>query len=162
MSELTGTSWASSEATRRSMIANKSRDTGPELALRHALHRDGLRFLVNRRLPVIGVRRAADAVFPTERIAVFMDGCFWHGCPIHCRPVGLNDGYWNPKLNANVRRDRDTDRRLRDIGWCPVRVWEHEVRDPVQLERVVEWVRFQVTWWREYGRHMPVRRPGQR
>jgi DNA mismatch endonuclease (patch repair protein) len=76
--------------------------------------------------PIKGVRRRADVVFTRSRVAVFVDGCFWHACPIHATWPKANADWWRAKLKANVERDRDTDRRLGDAGWSVVRVWEHE------------------------------------
>lgn len=118
-------SWASSEGSRRSMQANKGRDTAPELALRSAVHRLGLRYRVNRR-PVPGIRRTADLVFGPSRVAVFLDGCFWHRCPEHYTAPRANGAFWAAKVERNVERDRETDRLLRDAGWLVLRVWEHD------------------------------------
>lgn len=107
------------------MRANKRRDTSTELAVRHELHSRGLRYRVDF-APIPGLRRRADIVFTRVRIAVLIDGCFWHGCPIHATTPKRNADYWGPKLAANVARDRDTDRRLTDAGWLVLRVWEHE------------------------------------
>jgi DNA mismatch endonuclease, patch repair protein len=117
------------------MRSNKGRDTGPELALRSAVHALGLRYRVNAR-PLKGVRRTADLVFSRARVAVFLDGCFWHGCPEHGRAPRVNSAYWGPKLAHNVARDRDTDRQLAGLGWEVVRAWEHE--DPVAVADRVE------------------------
>ena len=118
-------SWASSEATRAVMRANRGRDTRPELALRSAVHALGLRYRVNLR-PVPGLRRTADLVFTRAKVAVFLDGCFWHGCPEHLRPARINERFWSAKIVGNKERDRDTDRRLIEAGWTVLRVWEHE------------------------------------
>lgn len=127
------------EATRLRMSRQRSRDTGPERALRSLLHRRGLRFRLHQR-PLPGVRRQADIVFRGARVAVFVDGCFWHSCPDHATSPRANGAWWRDKLAANVSRDRDTDQRLRDAGWVVVRVWEHE--DPAAAaERVGEVVR---------------------
>nr|WP_238526501.1 very short patch repair endonuclease [Gordonia neofelifaecis] len=107
------------------MKSNRSRDTGPELRLRSELHRRGLRYFVDR-APIKGVRRRADVVFPRKKIAVFVDGCFWHGCPEHFTVAKTNAEYWAAKVEANRARDRDTDRLLIDAGWTVLRVWEHE------------------------------------
>lgn len=123
-------SWASSEATRRSMLANKGRDTSTEMAVRRALHSRGLRYRVDY-APIPGLRRRADIVFTRTRIAVFIDGCFWHGCPTHGTTPMRNAEYWGPKLAANVTRDRDTDRRLEAGGWRVLRFWEHEAPSDV-------------------------------
>ena len=106
------------------MKTAKRRDTKPELALRSALHRKGLRFFVDR--PIVGTRRRADIVFPTQRVAVFVDGCFWHSCPKHGTTPRRNRDWWVDKLAANTARDVDTDRVLRENGWTPIRFFEHE------------------------------------
>jgi len=95
------------------------------MALRSELHRLGLRFRVHRR-PVPGFRATADIVFGPTKVAVFVDGCFWHRCPIHAIPPRANSEWWAAKLQANVDRDRDTDARLKEEGWLVMRVWEHE------------------------------------
>ncbi|MQT00113.1 very short patch repair endonuclease [Streptomyces jumonjinensis] len=120
-----GQSWASSEGVRASMRANRSRDTGPELALRRAVHGRGLRYRVAAR-PVKELRRTADLVFTKARVAVFLDGCFWHGCPEHHTGAVRNADYWAAKVEQNRNRAADTDRRLDEAGWTVVRVWEHE------------------------------------
>lgn len=111
------------------MRANRGRDTRPELALRRAVHALGLRYRVSAR-PIPAVRRTADLVFPRAKVAVFLDGCFWHGCPEHHTVAVTNAAFWAEKVETNRRRDRDTDRRLDEAGWVSVRVWEH--RDPQQ------------------------------
>jgi DNA mismatch endonuclease (patch repair protein) len=123
-------SWASSPGSRAVMRANRGRDTRPELALRSAVHALGLRYRVAGR-PLPAVRRTADLVFPRAKVAVFLDGCFWHGCPEHHRKAtGATAEFWVAKIDGNKQRDADTDQRLRDAGWDVVRVWEHE--DPAQ------------------------------
>ncbi|TQN28598.1 T/G mismatch-specific endonuclease [Haloactinospora alba] len=118
------------------MRGNRGYDTGPEMALRRALHSMGLRYRVNTR-PLSEVRRTADVVFTRARVAVFLDGCFWHGCPEHYRPVqGRNSEYWRSKIARNQERDRETDRLLEQAGWTVVRVWEHE--DPVENAKRIE------------------------
>ena len=107
------------------MQSNKGRDTKPELALRRAVHALGLRYYVDRR-PVKAVRRTADLVFPRLRLAVFLDGCFWHGCPEHHTVAKTNAGFWAEKVSANRRRDLDTNSRLTEAGWTVLRIWEHE------------------------------------
>lgn len=125
-------SWASSPARRRNMQANRSRDTKPELDVRRALHRLGLRYRVAI-APEPGLRRRADIVFTRARVAVFIDGCFWHGCPEHGRSAfNYNAEYWSAKIAANVARDADTNARLEQAGWHVLRYWEHEdVKDIV-------------------------------
>ncbi|MGQ0617216.1 MAG: very short patch repair endonuclease [Acidimicrobiia bacterium] len=108
------------------MSDQRSADTAPELALRRSLHRLGLRYRVHRQ-PVPGLRRTADIVFGPARVAVFVDGCFWHGCPDHGRRHHeVNGWYWPDKIARNQARDADTDRRLAEDGWTVLRVWEHE------------------------------------
>lgn len=122
-------SWASSPRTRKSMQSNRSRDTGPELALRRALHARGLRYRVCVK-PLPGVRRTVDIVFGPARVAVEVRGCFWHGCPEHYKAPGTNVAYWIAKIQRNQGRDEDTASRLREAGWHLEVVWEHE--DPVE------------------------------
>jgi DNA mismatch endonuclease, patch repair protein len=107
------------------MVANRGRDTKPERALRSELHRRGLRFRVDIR-PLRGLNCRADLVFPSERVAVFVDGCFWHGCTVHAERPRRNSGYWNAKIDANIARDRRNDAVLTQASWCVIRVWEHE------------------------------------
>jgi DNA mismatch endonuclease (patch repair protein) len=126
---------ASTPGVRKSMQANKSRDTGPELALRRAVHALGLRYRVSVR-PLPGVRRTADLVFTRAKVAVFLDGCFWHGCPEHHTKSATNADYWADKIVKNHARDRDTDALLEAAGWVVVRVWEHE--DPGEAALKVE------------------------
>lgn len=103
----------------------RQRETDIELRLRSALHRRGLRFFVDR-APVAGMRSRADIVFPRVRLAIYVDGCFWHGCPEHATWPKTNDQWWRAKIEANVRRDRRVDEQLIQAGWRPVRIWEHE------------------------------------
>lgn len=108
------------------MSAQRSADTAPELAVRRALHRLGLRYRIHL-APLPDLRRTADVVFTRVGVAVFIDGCFWHGCPQHgSRTHAINGWYWREKIAQNQRRDADTDRRLADAGWLSIRVWEHE------------------------------------
>lgn len=117
---------ASPGAASGRMRKQKVRDTGPELALRRELHGRGLRYFVHRR-PLPGLRREADIVFPRAKVAVFVDGCWWHGCPDgHGGLASTNGAFWSDKIDANRVRDADTDERLAAQGWTSVRVWEHE------------------------------------
>ena len=129
---------ASSEAALRRMRSQARRDTKPELALRRALWARGLRYRVEV-APIGNCRRRADLVFVTCRVAVFVDGCFWHCCPEHSTLPASNAEWWANKLAANVRRDRDTTARLIDEGWHVERVWEHESPDAAadRIERIV-------------------------
>ncbi|MFF3257081.1 very short patch repair endonuclease [Actinacidiphila glaucinigra] len=132
-------SWASSPASRAVMSANRGRDTKPEKLLRSALHRYGLRYRVGVR-PVPDLRRTADVVFTKARVAVFVDGCYWHGCPEHHRPAKKSAGFWQNKIDGNKARDADTNEALRNAGWLVIRVWEHE--DPEKAaQEVVKAVR---------------------
>lgn len=115
---------ASSEVIRTRMATTKRRDTKPELALRSALHELGLRFHVDRKIN--GNRRRTDVVFPTERVAVYIDGCFWHGCPQHGTIPKSNRQWWIDKLNANKARDTATTEALTEEGWRVLRFWEHD------------------------------------
>ncbi|HEV3321928.1 MAG TPA: very short patch repair endonuclease [Solirubrobacteraceae bacterium] len=119
-------SWATSVGTRNSMRSNRRADTRPELVLRSALHRLGLRFRKDYRLKAEDLILRPDVAFTRARVAVFVDGCFWHRCPVHGSEPKSNAGYWLPKLDANVARDRRADQALARIGWHVVRVWEHE------------------------------------
>lgn len=116
----------STEAATAKARANRRTGSKPELALRSALHRRGLRFRKDLLVRFSGGRTHPDVVFTRARVAVFVDGCFWHCCPIHGTTPKANPGYWIPKLAANVARDRRVDQALQDEGWEIVRVWEHE------------------------------------
>lgn len=116
---------ATSETARRTMVANRRRDTGPELAVRRLLHSRGLRYRVDI-APLTGIRARADIVFTRAQVAVFIDGCFWHMCPAHFIMPKSNLDYWEPKLRRNVERDRIADNLLREAGWRSLRYWEHE------------------------------------
>lgn len=116
---------ASSPQALRRMQAARQRDTAPEIALRRILHANGMRFRVD--LPVMsGVHRRADIVFKKAKLAVFVDGCFWHCCPIHRTFPKANAAWWADKLKTNRRRDAQTNRMLVNQGWHVERVWEHE------------------------------------
>ena len=108
------------------MRRNPRRDTRPEVELRSELHRRGLRFRKDfpLRVPERVVR--PDIAFPRARLAVFVDGCFWHACPIHGNQPRTNTDYWRPKLARNVARDRAVDAALDAAGWGVLRAWEHE------------------------------------
>ena len=107
------------------MRANKARDTRPELAVRSAVHELGLRYRVAAR-PLAELRRSADLLFTKAKVAVFVDGCFWHGCPEHHRPARANAQYWHRKIALNQRRDTETTQLLETAGWTVIRIWEHE------------------------------------
>lgn len=107
------------------MQRQRRKDTEPELAIRRALHRSGLRYRIC--VPVTGLRRRTiDIAFTRLRLAVFVDGCFWHGCPQHATWPKNNAAWWKAKILKNRERDRETTRKLEDGGWTVVRIWEHE------------------------------------
>lgn len=108
------------------MRANRRTDTKPEMALRRELHRQGLRYRKDYRLDLEGARVRPDIAFTARRVAVFVDGCFWHVCPEHGTKPAANTWYWGPKLARNVERDRAADAALLAAGWQVVRIWEHE------------------------------------
>src|SRR5690242_20051910 len=107
------------------MSAIRRANTKPELALRSALHRQGYRFRKDYRLDLAGARVRPDIAFTARRVAVFVDGCFWHACPEHGRNPAVNEWYWAPKLRRTVERDRAADAALTAAGWRVVRIWEH-------------------------------------
>jgi DNA mismatch endonuclease (patch repair protein) len=120
----------SSAARSANMKANRRTDTKPELALRRALHGLGYRYRKDHRLDLAdGVRVRPDIVFTARRVAVFVDGCFWHCCPDHGTQPAANSWYWEPKLRRNAERDRAADAALARAGWTVVRLWEHESLD---------------------------------
>jgi len=106
------------------MLSNRGRDTSPELAVRRILHASGFRYRVD--FAPLGGRRRADIVFTRMRVAVYIDGCFWHGCPVHATMPRINTDYWRPKLQRNIERDLETNASLEDAGWTVLRYWEHE------------------------------------
>ncbi|MFE8886861.1 very short patch repair endonuclease [Pseudarthrobacter enclensis] len=127
-------SWASTAAVRKSMQGNRYRDTKPELAVRRAAHALGLRYRVAVQ-PVQGLRRTADMVFPRLKVAVFVDGCFWHGCPEHYKEPRSHVDYWREKIAGNRLRDRQTTGLLNREGWLALRYWAHE--DPVSVAKQI-------------------------
>ncbi len=116
------------------MKAAKPRDTAPEKALRSALHHRGLRFRLDQK-PIRELNRKADIVFRSAKVAVFVDGCFWHGCPIHGTNAKANAEFWMQKIHQNQIRDLDTNVRLKEAGWKVVRVWDHE--DPEKASQKI-------------------------
>ncbi len=117
-------SQSSPEVSRR-MARVRQKGTRAEIDLRRALHAKGLRYRLH--VPLLTKpRRVADIVFPRARISVFVDGCFWHGCPEHASWPKSNADFWREKIETNRARDADTDRRLHALGWKIVRIWEHE------------------------------------
>ena len=118
-----------SAARSRNMAAVKRSNTKPEIALRHALHAFGLRYRKDYPLRLGRKLIRPDIAFTRSRVAVFIDGCFWHRCPQHGEVPATNVSFWSAKLEANVARDREQDRLLSDAGWLVIRIWEHEPLD---------------------------------
>ncbi|KIZ19632.1 DNA mismatch repair protein Vsr [Streptomyces natalensis ATCC 27448] len=131
------------------------RDTEPELAVRRLLYAAGLRYRLQRRVPGMS-RRTIDIAFPGLRIAVFLDGCFWHGCPEHATSPRANAQWWRSKLEGNMARDTETTAHLESAGWTVLRFWEHEAPDRV-AEAVAEAVL--VAKQRHPGRPSPPHHP---
>lgn len=127
-----------SPETSSRMSRQRRRDTKAELLVRRILHARGWRYRVDEPLPLGGVRRRADMLFSRRRVAVFVDGCFWHSCPDHGTSPRSNAAWWAAKLAANRERDQDTDRRLSELGWTVLRIWEHE--EPLEAAKAIETV----------------------
>ncbi|MFF7022668.1 very short patch repair endonuclease [Streptomyces klenkii] len=115
------------------MQAIRNKDTKPEQLIRRLVHAQGLRYRLHAR-PLPDLRRTADLVFRPAKVAVFIDGCYWHGCPEHYLAPRVNAGYWSDKVARNMARDRDTDERLIEAGWLVLRFWEHESSDDCSLK----------------------------
>jgi DNA mismatch endonuclease (patch repair protein) len=115
----------SADVTKR-MRANRRTDTKPEIAVRSALHALGLRFRKDHPIRLEHRIVRPDIVFTRHKLAIFIDGCFWHCCPTHGNIPKANSAYWQPKLARNVARDEAVDRELTAAGWQPIRAWEHE------------------------------------
>ena len=130
MSAAAPTPPAVSPAVRRNMQANRGRDTSPELAVRTRLHAMGLRYRVGTPLP-FDRRRRADIFFSRVRLYVFIDGCYWHGCPKHFVQPKTNVDFWHTKIHGNAERDADTTARLQSLGYEVLRFWEHDDPDLV-------------------------------
>jgi len=122
------------------MQANRSRDTRPEMAVRHLLFAHGLRYRVAYHPLPDNRRMTVDIAFPGVRVAVLIDGCFWHGCPDHYRLPRAHTEYWEGKIAGNVARDQRTNQALEDSGWEVLRFWTHEQADTIaiQVEKVVQ------------------------
>nr|WP_237704704.1 very short patch repair endonuclease [Nesterenkonia sp. F] len=129
-------SWASSENARLTMRANRARDTKPELAVRRLLHARGRRYRVSYRPLPQDRRRSVDLAFARKKIAVLIDGCYWHGCPEHFIMPKSNVDYWSAKIARNRERDAETTLLLQEAGWTVLRFWEHE--DPEHIAAAVE------------------------
>jgi DNA mismatch endonuclease, patch repair protein len=135
------------------MEANRRRDTGPELRLRSLLHRAGHRFRCDHPIRLAGRTVRADIAFRGPHLAVFVDGCFWHGCPAHGQVPVANRDYWAPKLARNADRDREVDTALTAAGWSVLRFWEH-----VQAEEASD----VVTRWLSREQRLRARAAGPR
>jgi DNA mismatch endonuclease (patch repair protein) len=129
------------DATRARMRLVRRSGTSAEMKVRSALHRRGLRYFVDRS-PMRGIRSRADVIFPRRRLALYVDGCFWHSCPLHGTRPKKNAEWWAAKLDANVKRDRATDEQLSLQGWTVIRAWEHESPEDV-VGRVLDALRRQ-------------------
>jgi DNA mismatch endonuclease (patch repair protein) len=129
----------SSAGVSERMARVRRRDTAPELELRSELHRRGLRYRVDRR-PLKGVPSRADLVFGPAKVAVYVDGCFWHSCPEHGTMPRSNEAFWQQKLARNRERDAKVNALLAEAGWTVVRIWEHEEIGPA-ADRVESAVR---------------------
>ncbi len=126
-------------AVSRRMAATRGRDNPGERALRSAIHKAGFRFRVHTKV-LPGLQRTADLSFSSLHVAIFLDGCFWHGCPMHATWPKKDAAMWRAKIEANRARDRDTDRRLKEAGWLVIRIWAHE-RPDVAVRRITRTLR---------------------
>ncbi len=133
------------------MARTRGFDNPRERALRSKLHRMGLRFRIHHRA-IPGTTRTIDIAFTRLRLAVFCDGCFWHGCPQHATQPKTNVEWWKQKLSTNVARDRDTDARLLESGWSVLRIWEHEPVDEAVAAVAARLDELTRTHQRELGR----------
>ncbi|MFD7863313.1 very short patch repair endonuclease [Streptomyces sp. NPDC059783] len=124
----------SSPAVSARMSRQASRDTAPEVAVRKLLHASGYRYRLNERVPHMS-RRTIDIAFTRAKVAVFLDGCFWHGCPEHATQPKSNAEWWRQKLDRNMARDAETTAHLVAEGWTVLRFWEHQT--PTQVAEQV-------------------------
>lgn len=138
MSTATLTAPPTSAHATATMKANRGRDTAPEIALRSTLHRVGLRFRKNVRLDLPTGRARPDIVFSKLKLAVFVDGCFWHGCVVHRTLPRGNAEFWRAKIGATRRRDEDQRHLLMNAGWTVLRIWEHDVPHPAAALVIAE------------------------
>ena len=134
---------ASSPTVRYVMQRNTGHETGPEIILRNALRRLGVRFRKDTG-PIADLKITADIVFPNQKVCVFIDGCFWHGCPRHFKTPKTHSKWWREKIGDNKKRDTRQGRKLRKLGWVVIRYWEHEIGSRAlpkvcsQIKRVVK------------------------
>ncbi|SDN60501.1 T/G mismatch-specific endonuclease [Psychrobacillus sp. OK028] len=127
---------ASSQAVFKTMSGNRGKDTKLELMVRHALWKDGYRYRKNNRR-LLGT---PDISFPNLKIVVFLDSCYWHGCPTHFKMPKTNTSFWHQKINRNIERDYDISSHYSEEGWTLLRFWEHEVKN--DLDRVVKTIEY--------------------
>jgi DNA mismatch endonuclease (patch repair protein) len=147
----------SSERVSRQMRSQKSKNTECEINIRRILHSEGLRYRVHAR-PIPNLGRTADIVFGPKKVAVFVDGCFWHSCPEHRSAPKANAEWWSTKLSRTSERDADTDRQLKEAGWTTIRVWEHE--DPAEAAQKVRLALSKVAARRKSSDGLKARRLG--
>jgi DNA mismatch endonuclease (patch repair protein) len=134
---------ASSANVHRVMVANYGGNTTPELLFRSRLFQFGLRFRKNTR-PIASLRCQADIVFSKQQVCVFVDGCFWHGCPKHFRCPKTNAAWWSEKIEANRVRDKRQTKLLQRAGWTVIRIWEHDLHEK-RISMVTDRVRDALT-----------------
>lgn len=127
---------AKSDAVSDAMRRMPTRSTGPEIAIRKELFKRGLRYRVQYPVPGYS-RRSIDIAFPGTKVAVFIDGCFWHGCKAHRNIPEHNRAWWEEKIESNRARDRETDAHLRTLGWEVLRYWEHDSQDDI-IPKVIQ------------------------
>lgn len=137
------------ESVSRRMRLQREFDTGIEVELRRRLWRRGLRYRVHAQV-IPGTRRKVDLVFPGAKVAVFVDGCFWHGCEEHYKAPATNATFWSEKIARNRKRDRDVEVALGKLGWTVLRYWEHEVED--DLSSVIDRIRSEIVRSRDGAR----------
>jgi DNA mismatch endonuclease, patch repair protein len=131
-----------SVAAQKTMCANRRTDTGPEIAIRSLLQRSGHRFRKDLPIQAGGKKVRPDIVFTRQRVAVFIDGCFWHRCPDHGLIPIRNNSYWRPKLEGNAQRDKLVNQSLQSAGWRVLRFWEHTPAERM-LQSIAECLRLQ-------------------
>jgi DNA mismatch endonuclease, patch repair protein len=130
----------SSDKVIRVMQSNRRTDTIPEKKIRSALFKRGYRFRKDYLIKTVGTKCRPDVVFPRKKVAVFVDGCFWHGCPAHGTWPKSNADFWRVKIENTKKRDNDNDCSLRETGWMVVRIWEHEIPEEA-ADKIAEAVR---------------------
>lgn len=115
----------------------KSKNTQPEIAIRKLIWKKGYKYRIGH-----GLIGKPDMVFPSYGVTVFIDGCFWHGCPKHCRIPSSNVKYWKQKISGNKQRDNRINRQLKKDGWKVIRVWEHEIKKNLEkaVQRVIKYI----------------------